>query len=52
MCRGSEGICLKSTMNAPEMGGSYIVKTCELRKLLWDWDSTYDSVVFFFPSAV
>ena len=45
-------MCFKSTMNIPDMAGSFIVKTFELRKLLWDWDSTDDSVVLFSPSAV
>ena len=48
----SQRMCFKSTMNIPDMAGSFIVKTFELRKLLWDWDSTDDSVVLFSPSAV
>ena len=39
-------------MNAPEMGGSFTVKTRELRKLLWDCGSTADSVLLYFPSTV
>ena len=45
-------MCLKSTMNVPDMAGSFIVKTFELRKLLWDWDSTDDSIVLFSPSGL